>query len=581
MRFLIGLFVFWSSILGLMLTIKNKTKIKNEFLLALTFTLVGIIMFIAGILNIMKLTVFILILFGNGVLLYNFVNCIKAKKLKKTIVSCFIKLKEEGQLISLIFQIIIFIYITIMAFHVHLTHYDNFSHWAIIVKNIFNNNSLPNFQSTVISFKGYQPGSACFIYYFGLLTGKLDASMIVAQNYLTFSYLTVLFNLIRKNKTVSNVILLLVYSVFVYSTLVQFNELLVDAQLSVIMLSTIILIDNYKDNLKNAVFYGLPFLVFMLLVKNTGLVFALFCCAYIFFLAIFKKQYKEGFKYAIIIGLVLLFFFVIWQQHVVLVFGKTALNSKHALSSGNIIANVQNTGLSNIKLFIKLYLQKSFSLNTRPTQCIFFINLLIIPFLFFKKARKTTTEILGKINLLYICYFAVLALMYILSMPWNEAKVVASYDRYMYTIIITIFGIVIYYIITNLKNTKNIYIIITLLLSAFMAFHIYSHKDSAKVLFGIEDYKDSLVEKYNEVLEYIPMNKSNYYVYSPKSTDPSYMKYISYYYLNTTSVSILTDIQQVDNINYGTLILLENNNVKEQLSSKGWENINKYVYIKE
>ena len=77
MRFIIGLGAFWSSVFGLMIYIKEKTKIKSEFLLALTFTAIGIIMFMAGILNVMKITVLLLVLFGDFVLVKSFIQCIK------------------------------------------------------------------------------------------------------------------------------------------------------------------------------------------------------------------------------------------------------------------------------------------------------------------------------------------------------------------------------------------------------------------------------------------------------------------------------------------------------------------------
>ena len=126
MRFIIGLGAFWSSIFGLMIFIKKKTKIKSEFLLALSFTLVGIIMFIAGILNIMKLTVLFLVLFGDAILLYNFIDCIRKKTLKKNIIDSFNKIKEEKMMLPIVLQVFVFAYITIMGFNVHLMHYDNF-----------------------------------------------------------------------------------------------------------------------------------------------------------------------------------------------------------------------------------------------------------------------------------------------------------------------------------------------------------------------------------------------------------------------------------------------------------------------
>ena len=66
----------------------------------------------------------------------------------------------------------------------HPMHYDNFSHWANIVQSLFNRNALPNFEVDIVEFKSYQPGTACFIYLVGMIMGKTEGVMVVAQNYI-------------------------------------------------------------------------------------------------------------------------------------------------------------------------------------------------------------------------------------------------------------------------------------------------------------------------------------------------------------------------------------------------------------
>ena len=53
--------------------------------------------------------------------------------------------------------------------------------------------------------------------------------------------------------------------------------------------------------LKKAALYSLPTMIFLLLVKNTGLILAGICCLYLLYLAYKNKQFKYGFKYVIII----------------------------------------------------------------------------------------------------------------------------------------------------------------------------------------------------------------------------------------------------------------------------------------
>ena len=58
-------------------------------------------------------------------------------------------------------------------------HYDNFSHWALIVKSMSLTNSFPSFKTDVIMFTSYPPGSAVFIYYFiNIIKGFRDKKII-------------------------------------------------------------------------------------------------------------------------------------------------------------------------------------------------------------------------------------------------------------------------------------------------------------------------------------------------------------------------------------------------------------------
>ena len=55
MRLILGTIIFWIIIFGIKKFLENKFKIDSAFTLAITFSLIGIIMFISGILNIMPL----------------------------------------------------------------------------------------------------------------------------------------------------------------------------------------------------------------------------------------------------------------------------------------------------------------------------------------------------------------------------------------------------------------------------------------------------------------------------------------------------------------------------------------------
>ena len=69
----------------------------------------------------------------------------------------------------------------------HFTTYDNFSHWAVVVKNMLLTDRMPNFEDSLISFQAYPLGSSLFLYYIGKLFGTVDACLIWGQMFLSLS----------------------------------------------------------------------------------------------------------------------------------------------------------------------------------------------------------------------------------------------------------------------------------------------------------------------------------------------------------------------------------------------------------
>ena len=63
-------------------------------------------------------------------------------------------------------------------------HYDNFSHWAVVVKNMLITHRFPDAYSAMIDFKSYPLGSSSFLYYFCSVVGSEEGARFVinAQN---------------------------------------------------------------------------------------------------------------------------------------------------------------------------------------------------------------------------------------------------------------------------------------------------------------------------------------------------------------------------------------------------------------
>ena len=530
MRLIIGLIIFWISILSIKIFIERNIKVPKVFSLAVTFTLIGLYLFVLGIINMMKLGSLILIFLA---MIY-FIYLIYKKEITiKYIKEC---LKNKVNIIV----IILFILITIISCNLHLIHYDNYSHWGLIVRVLFDFDRLPNFENNYVMFKGYQPGSACFIYLMGLLCGKKDYVMILGQNYLVFAYFTVLFNYIKNKKDILKALLLVCFYIFIVVTSgISYNNLLVDTLIGVMLIVGLLIVNYYKDDFKKVFLYVLPITIYLLLVKNIGLVLAGFICLYILFISYKEKKLVEGIKYVFYIGLILLLVLFIWNSHVSLVYGHWALNTKHSLSLQNIYTSLKAIGFTNILSFIKMYMINLFKLsNNLPNVYMLVLNIVGIIFISLVKDKKKVLNYLLLLNGIYLFYYLLLGVMYIFSMPWEEAKVLAGYIRYMMTIVDVIIGLFIIFLFTfkGKIKYKNIFIVgfsILLLSSIFIDY------GSFLCLLGRDGYEGSLVSNVDKIIDKVPTDKENYYLYLKDIDDPYYYKFIITYKLQKNNIYII------------------------------------------
>ena len=88
-----------------------------------------------------------------------------------------------------------------------LLHYDNFSHWALIVKYLLTQQALPDVNSTIIGFSSYPIGTSLWCYYFVNFVGFNDGVMIFAQFCLLMACLYAMVAVIKdKNNDADHII---------------------------------------------------------------------------------------------------------------------------------------------------------------------------------------------------------------------------------------------------------------------------------------------------------------------------------------------------------------------------------------
>ena len=250
---LLRFFTVIISLLGFSLFINRKFKVKKEFTLILVIAVISVALVIFGIINIIKYASFIIFIGGLILFIYEFIKCDKRKLLS----------------INNILMGVIILYFSIIVTQMHLEHYDNFSHWAVIVKDMLQIDSLPNINSTLVTFKSYPPATACFLYFVCKIAGSQEVVMMLGQVLITVSASITFLGFINeklKNKFIIFIIVVLLFTTigYIYIGIVPYNELLVDTILTLVATASIAILYYYKNNLKKLVIINCIFAAFLI-----------------------------------------------------------------------------------------------------------------------------------------------------------------------------------------------------------------------------------------------------------------------------------------------------------------------------
>lgn len=527
MNYLI-IILFWIIILGYKKLVE--IKIDSKISLVVTFALLTLVLFISGILNILYISSILIYIIGLLLFIYYFKDIIKEFKVLN---------------INKFINIIMFIIITIISINSHIVLYDNFSHWALIVKDMFISNSLPNMDS-IIFFKSYQPGGALFIYLFGFLSDHKDSMMILANNYLIFSFITVFINFSKNN--LNRVLSILYYIFVILCSKCSFNSLYVDNILNLSFTISLLLIYINKKDIRKVFLPIFIISIFMAIIKNMGIGFGLLNVIILIYISIKNNKFDINIKYILYILLGIIFISIIWYLHVYLVFGLDGLVSKHSLLSAS------SNNLDYIFVIIKEYFKCFISGRNISLYIMIILN---IYYLVIKN------KIIIKIDILYIVFTMALLLMYIFMMPYSESIYVAEFERYIMSIFIPIIGFLVYYNYDN-KNINILFISLLIILSISNINNLF-----------INRYKDSLVEKYDIILDGIYLEKNNsYYIITDYIDMDGYLYYLSIYKLNSLDIKIRNGIENIDEVS-GYIIDLDMKKLDYNL-----DKISEFIYYK-
>lgn len=333
----------------------------------------------------------------------------------------------------------------LVLFRSPLIHYDNFSHWATIVKFMTYTGHLPGVSDTIISFTSYPPATALFITQFVTFVGFSSGAMLVAQFALIWAASYSIFATLRdRTRGLNSMLLCLTIAIsYVFNINIRLNNLLVDYVLAILTVAALVGIFVYQRQPRVQAAHVALFSGTLLLVKNSAAFFVAIIAIYYLYMLSQRSTTGHWFKRALTtlgtwLGTLFLgaLPFIWWEVHVKLTF--TA--SKHEINAQAYSQQLSHDGLHGFLSIGHQFIKQIFNFGSLSTQGFVVLNLLLIGgWAIFKYAchrPNILLKLLGWLDLVSLLYYFSLLGMYVLSMPYDEAITLDGFERYMSTTVI-------------------------------------------------------------------------------------------------------------------------------------------------
>lgn len=424
MEMLAGFVLFTGSAAGYILYFTQKYRLRAEFAPALFCAWTSSLLFAGGLLNILPEMAGLI--FGGG---YVFLAAAVKRR--------FYFAKRERIVLAVF--LFVFLFFMCVMYGSHFTSYDNFSHWATVVKDMLLENRLPNFEDEVIRFQAYPPGSSLFLYYFCRVTGTADHCMLLAQLFMLLSFLLCMAVFVR-NKT--GALAFCIYTVWALTANNSIYELRVDTLLPLTAAAAFAVVFYYKDTPRKAVYSACGLFILLVNIKNSGIFFyavcMLFCAAYLR-----SGSRKQNLRLCLVSLAGPLFAVYLWKKHVAFAF-PAGMESKHAMSMenyGHVFAGKTKDDIVQIGLKILRRFLEPDSIEVKMMIVITIV--LLLAYVLFRNSPqgKKVLHILAAGWGCMAAYTVSLYAMYLFSMPLSESMRLASYSRYILSVILFIYGI--------------------------------------------------------------------------------------------------------------------------------------------
>ncbi len=526
------------SMAGFCLYFRKRWNIPLEFLPALYCTICICLLFFAGILNVLLECA--LVCAAAGI----FLLILERKELTR--------LSKRNWAVLGIFCLALG-YAAYLLMNTYSSHYDDFSHWGLVVREMLRDDRMPNFQNELIEFQAYPLGSALWIYYVCRLAGIGEGGYFLAQQILQIScFLPVLVWLNKRNWSLAFSVI--GYTLYALTSGVPINTLLVDTLLAVIAVALFSICWFYREEKQRMIFISMPLVFALLQVKNSGIFFAilfwLWAGAQIYGARHTDKTLlRRFFLWDILLpgGSVL-----IWQRHVRLVFPYGAW-SLHAMTPQNYKQVFLGKSLDNITSVFQNAFQRIF-VNDNVLWLLVVITALLLIYAAVnrRESQKSALYQLCANWGILLFYLLGICAMYIFSMPQDQADNLAGFNRYMSTCGIFLYGINVIWLLRNVQahnlNRKVLAGVVTAIVAAAPFWNLKTGE------FRFASGFSSLLQRpqgsqVRETLvscleQFQPEKGSKKWLVYQQESDSGYLYYVMRYELETDNVRIIPSFQE-------------------------------------
>ncbi len=339
-----------------------------------------------------------------------------------------------------------------------LIHYDNFSHWALVVKQMLLTDAIPDAASSLIDFKNYPLGTSAFLYYVCKIVGRGDGVMLVGQLMLITACFYALNGVIRDRKRFLPAALLGLGASMMsfFNISIRVNNLLVDYLLPLLALAAIAGATESAKKYLVACMACVPVLGLLLITKNTGVFFAIPAFLYLLYAGYPSRAHKR-FSIRLLLwisGLAAIALatvpLLLWNAHTRAAFAGMSVKFNLSLSLlksfdlNNLYALVPDKTPQQVQSVISLFLRSITSPDQLTTQGILLLNLLaLVAWLnarFGFGQRWKLLRALVLCDVLMAVYLTGILAFYLVAMPTEEALRLAGFERYVSSMLLFIIG---------------------------------------------------------------------------------------------------------------------------------------------